>query len=197
MKLERVALAELRPLEKNVRIHNPKQIAELQRSVKAFGQTRAIVIDEANSILVGNGLHQAMVAMGQEAADCYRVVGLTEADKKRLVLADNKTFQLGADEYDTIAEYLKELGAQDIYDVPGYDSSAIAALIRDSDQILQDMVSYDSPPMEPTQDYQRSCPPVASPSPVQFPAQEAEPRASVSQPRQVACPKCGHEFGVR
>ena len=57
MKLEVVKINDLKPLEKNVRKHNEKQIDELIKSVEQFGQTRAMVIDEDNNILIGNGLY--------------------------------------------------------------------------------------------------------------------------------------------
>ena len=63
MKLEVVKLSDLKPLEKNVRKHNDKQIDELVKSVEQFGQTRAMVIDEDNNILIGNGLYFALVKM--------------------------------------------------------------------------------------------------------------------------------------
>lgn len=45
MKLEVAKLSDLKPLEKNARRHNDKQIDELIKSVEQFGQTRAMVID--------------------------------------------------------------------------------------------------------------------------------------------------------
>ena len=45
--------------KKNVRIHSEQQIRELKRSLEKFGQTRAIVVDEDDTILIGNGLYEA------------------------------------------------------------------------------------------------------------------------------------------
>ena len=71
MKLQKKKLSTLKPLEVNVRKHSDKQIKELIRSVNQFGQTRAIVIDEENNILIGNGLHAAMLEAGLEEAFVY------------------------------------------------------------------------------------------------------------------------------
>lgn len=57
-------LSDLKHPEKNVRIHSEQQIRELKRSLEKFGQTRALVIDENNIILIGNGLYEAMVSLG-------------------------------------------------------------------------------------------------------------------------------------
>ena len=85
MKIERIKLSELSPLAKNVRKHGETQIKEFVRSLNQFGQTRAIVIDEDNNILIGNGLYIAMNKRGDIEADCTRVLGLSEKEKKKLV----------------------------------------------------------------------------------------------------------------
>ena len=65
MKIVKKKLMDLRHPEKNVRIHSDKQITEFKRSIEMFGQIRPIVIDEAGTILAGNGLYDALTAMGQ------------------------------------------------------------------------------------------------------------------------------------
>ena len=64
MKVTIKKLSVLKHPEKNVRIHSEQQIRELKRSLEKFGQTRALVIDENNIILIGNGLYEAMVSLG-------------------------------------------------------------------------------------------------------------------------------------
>ena len=59
MKVTIKKLSVLKHPEKNVRIHSEQQIRELKRSLEKFGQTRALVIDENNIILIGNGLYEA------------------------------------------------------------------------------------------------------------------------------------------
>lgn len=53
MKVTIKKLSVLKHTEKNVRIHSEQQIRELKRSLEKFGQTRALVIDENNIILIG------------------------------------------------------------------------------------------------------------------------------------------------
>lgn len=55
MKVIKKRLDDLKHPEKNVRIHSEQQIRELKRSLEKFGQTRALVVDENNVILIGNG----------------------------------------------------------------------------------------------------------------------------------------------
>ena len=89
MKVTIKKLSVLKHPEKNVRIHSEQQIRELKRSLEKFGQTRALVIDENNIILIGNGLYEAMVSLGYQEATVYVKAGLSENDKKKLMIADN------------------------------------------------------------------------------------------------------------
>ena len=142
MKIQKIKLTELKPLEQNVRKHSDKQIIELIRSVEQFGQTRAIVIDEQNNILIGNGLFMAMVQSGLDEAFVYRKRGLTEIEKKKLILADNKTYSLGSDDYENIESYLEEITASGDFEIAGFDEDMLRNLMRDADKLLTDVQNY-------------------------------------------------------
>ena len=80
MKVIKKRLDDLKHPEKNVRIHSEQQIRELKRSLEKFGQTRALVVDENNVILIGNGLYEAMVSLGYQEASVYVKTELSEND---------------------------------------------------------------------------------------------------------------------
>ena len=109
MIITKVPLNMLKAPEKNVRIHSAKQIEEFKRSIEMFGQIRPIVCDEAYTIIAGNGLYAALSALGWAEADCYIVSGLSEVEKKKLMLADNRIFSLGVDDLQAFDEILLEL----------------------------------------------------------------------------------------
>lgn len=142
MKIQKIKLTELKPLEQNVRKHSDKQIIELIRSVEQFGQTRAIVVDEKNNILIGNGLFMAMMQAGLDEAFIYRKRGLTEIEKKKLILADNKTYSLGSDDYENIESYLEEITASGDFEIAGFDEDMLRNLMRDADEVLADVQNY-------------------------------------------------------
>lgn len=133
-------LSELKHPEKNVRMHTDKQIAEFQRSIKMFGQIRPIVVDENNVVLAGNGLFATMRSMNFETADCYVVTGLSEKEKKKLMLADNRIFDLGVDDMTAFDEVIAELG--DDLDVPGFDEDLLKSLMADADDVDGMMADY-------------------------------------------------------
>ena len=126
-------IAELHAPEKNVRVHTEAQIKEFEKSIRMFGQLRPIVVDEANTILAGNGLCVTLQRMGIEEADVYVMEGLTEAQKKKLMIADNKIFQLGVENMDVLNEFLEDLHGD--YDIPGFDEDILRQMMADADEI--------------------------------------------------------------
>lgn len=130
MKNEKViALSELKDNPFNTRLHPQKQIEEFAKSVKKYGQVRPIVIDENNVILVGHGLKLAMQEIGLTEADCLVMEGLSEDEKKKLLLSDNKIFSLGVDNYDAIDRLISELSD---FDIPGYNAEDLEKMYGQS-----------------------------------------------------------------
>lgn len=140
MKVIKKRLDDLKHPEKNVRIHSEQQIRELKRSLEKFGQTRALVVDENNVILIGNGLYEAMVSLGYQEASVYVKTELSENDKKKLMMADNKTYALGIDNLDTLNEFLEEL--QGDLDIPGYDEEILQQMVADADEVTEKISEY-------------------------------------------------------
>lgn len=133
-------LADLVKPEKNVRIHTEQQIREFERSVKMFGQIRPIVIDENNVILAGNGLYDTLLAMGKTTADVYKYDNLTENQKKKLMIADNKIFSLGIENLETLNCFLEEL--QGDLDIPGFDEEILKQMVSDAEEVTDKLSEY-------------------------------------------------------
>ena len=122
-------IVELKHMPGNTRLHSEKQIREYIRSIKMFGQLRPIVIDENNIVLAGNGLLMALRKMGKETAACHIVTGLTENEKKKLMLADNKIAALGEEDQFAFEETLRELSGD--IDIPGYGAEILKNMTSD------------------------------------------------------------------
>lgn len=140
MKPVSMKLTDLRKPEKNVRLHTKKQLQEFRRSVEMFGQIRPIVIDENNVILAGNGLFETLQMMGKETADCYIVTGLTDNQKKKLMLADNKVFSLGVENLDVVTSFIEEMS--DDLDIPGYDEDILRQMVSDAEEVTEKVSEY-------------------------------------------------------
>lgn len=140
MEIITMKLGDLVKPEKNMRIHTEQQLREFQRSVKMFGQIRPIVIDENNVILAGNGLYDTLTAMGKETADVYRYENLTENQKKKLMIADNKIFSLGIENLDTLNSFLEEM--QGDLDIPGFDEDILKQMVSEAEGITDKLSEY-------------------------------------------------------
>lgn len=133
----------LSPAEKNVRIHNEKQINEMKRSIESFGQIRPIVTDENGVIIAGHGLWEALKFMGETHAKVLMLEGLSEAEKKKLMLADNKIYELGNTDFDAMLEVLEEINLEgESLDIPGYDMEVLESLLADADNIDEELKKY-------------------------------------------------------
>lgn len=140
MEIKRMKLSELVVPEKNIRIHTDQQLREFERSIRMFGQIRPIVIDENKIILAGNGLYETLIRMGETEADVYQYTNLTEHQKKKLMIADNKIFSLGIENLNTLNEFLEEL--HDDLDIPGYDSEILKQMVSEAEDITDKIAEY-------------------------------------------------------
>lgn len=140
MKIVSMNITELNIPERNMRIHTKKQIEEFKRSVTMFGQIRPVVVDETNTILCGNGLYETLLSMGYEKVDVYKIEGLSDNQKKKLMMADNKIYGLGIDDIDVFDQFINEL--KDDLDIPGYDEDILQSMIADAEEITEEVCKY-------------------------------------------------------
>jgi ParB-like chromosome segregation protein Spo0J len=84
-------LSELRPHPRNARKHPPEQIVQLVGILREFGWTNAAaVIDEDDFILDGHARCEAGPLAGLHEGPVVQFFGLTDQQKRRLMLADNR-----------------------------------------------------------------------------------------------------------
>lgn len=81
---------DLIPYAMNARTHSDEQVAQIAASIREFGFTNSILIDENENIIAGHGRVMALKKLGETKAPCTIIEGLTEAQRKALILADNK-----------------------------------------------------------------------------------------------------------
>lgn len=200
-------LSELVQPEKNVRIHTEKQLLEFEKSVKMFGQLRPIVIDEKNTILAGNGLFETLQRMKWEIAECYQYTDLTENQKKKLMIADNKIFSLGIENLDTLNDFLEEL--QGDLEIPGFDEEILKQMVSDATEVTEKIAEYGALGEEEIRNIkesnerreQKASESISSTSSNHVPVVEPqEPTSTLPENestaevrRFVICPKCGEK----
>ena len=207
MEIITMKLVDLVKPEKNVRIHTEQQLKEFQRSVKMFGQIRPIVVDENNVILAGNGLYETLIAMGKETADVYKYDNLTENQKKKLMIADNKIFSLGIENLDTLNSFLEDL--QGDLDIPGFDEDILKQMVSEAEDVPEKLSEYGTLDDEEIQSIKESGErkeqqiqkaeaeqATPAPQPIAQPQQEMpeDSEDTTEVKKFVICPKCGEKI---
>ena len=207
MEIITMKLVDLVKPEKKVRIHTEQQLKEFQRSVKMFGQIRPIVVDENNVILAGNGLYETLIAMGKETADVYKYDNLTENQKKKLMIADNKIFSLGIENLDTLNSFLEDL--QGDLDIPGFDEDILKQMVSEAEDVTEKLSEYGTLDDEEIQSIKESGErkeqqiqkaeaeqATPAPQPIAQPQQEMpeDSEDTTEVKKFVICPKCGEKI---
>ena len=83
-------VVDLIPYARNSRTHSEAQVNQIAASIKEFGFTNPIIIDEDNGIIAGHGRVMAANKLKIDEVPCIQVTGWTKAQKKAYVIADNK-----------------------------------------------------------------------------------------------------------
>lgn len=142
MKVTVIAVEKLKHPAKNVRHHPQKQIDEMKRSLVMFRQTRLMVVDEEYTVLIGNGMLTAMEQLGWAEAECYVYEGLSSMQKKKLMLADNRVYDLGLTDMDAFDAILQELAGDT--DIPGWPEELLKTLTATTAEVDALIGSYGS-----------------------------------------------------
>ena len=203
MNIVKMPLSALRKSERNMRMHPEAQIREYVRSLQKNGQLKLFVIDEDNVIWIGNGLYEAMTRCGYTEAYCLVKAGMTEADKKKMMMADNKIFDLGVDDISTFDAFIAEL--KDDLDIPGYDEEILQSMVSDAEDVTAAMQEYGTLDTEEVQEIraaqerkaQAMAAPPAAPAPQPEPAAQApatKPPAAEPERAFLVCPHCGEKI---
>lgn len=206
MEVIRMKLAEMKKPDKNVRMHTEKQLQEYERSIRMFGQIRPIVVDEEGTILAGIGLYDTMLRMGEQEADVYQLQSLTTAQKKKLMIADNKIFNLGVENLDVLNEFFEEL--KDDLDIPGFDEDILHQMVSDAEEVTKKICEYGTldddeirqmKQLEERQKvtYGNSVSSEREPAPAESKAiQEPQINEEAAEPEEnfVICPDCGRKI---
>lgn len=88
--VERRSVASLIPSARNARVHSDTQIAQIAASVREWGWTVPVLVDEQNGILCGHGRVLAARVLGLDEVPVMIATGWTEAQKRAYIIADNK-----------------------------------------------------------------------------------------------------------
>lgn len=113
-KVERRPVESLLPYARNARTHSDAQVAQIAASIREWGWTMPVLVDEAGMIIAGHGRIMAARKLGLADVPVMVAAGWSDAQKRAYVIADNKlALNAGWDEELLALELgdLQELGA--------------------------------------------------------------------------------------
>ena len=128
--IETISVETLIPYARNSRTHSDAQVAQIAASIKEFGFTNPVLIDQGGGIIAGHGRVLAARKLGLPEVPCIRLGHLTDAQKRAYVIADNRlALNAGWDAEMLKVEFaeLKELGFD--LELTGFDADEIAELL--------------------------------------------------------------------
>src|SRR6202158_3051139 len=111
MKLEYWPLDRLIPSPRNARTHSDAQIAEVAGSIRAFGFTNPLLVGEDGDVVAGHGRLEAARRLGLTEVPGIPLRGLTELQRRQLMLADNRIALNAGWDVEMLRLELKDLSA--------------------------------------------------------------------------------------
>jgi DNA modification methylase len=105
-------VSELVPYVRNARTHSDEQVAQLAGSIKEFGWTNPILVDNDGGIIAGHGRLLAAQRLKMDEVPTIQIGGLSEAQRRALVLADNKLALNAGWDIDLLKVELSDLNEQ-------------------------------------------------------------------------------------
>ena len=149
-KVERRAVADLIPYARNARTHSDAQVAQIAASVKEWGWTTPILIDEAGSIIAGHGRVMAARKLGLTDVPVMVATGWSEAQKKAYVLADNQLALNAGWDIELLKVEVGDLNLEGFdLSLIGFDDKLLADLLADPNDGLTDPDEVPEPPAVP------------------------------------------------
>lgn len=137
--LKTIDVSALVPYEKNARTHSTSQVEQIARSMREYGFTNPLLVDDQNRIIAGHGRLQAALSLKMAAVPCMVLTGLTDAQRRALVLADNKIALNSGWDNELLAAELAELKLE------GYDLTLTGFSLEEIDGLTPVLVDEKDP----------------------------------------------------
>lgn len=139
IKTETRAIGALIPFARNSRTHSDEQVAQIAASIREFGWTNPILVDGDNGIIAGHGRLAAARKLGITEVPVVVLDHLTDAQKRALVIVDNKLALNAGWDFELLASEIEGLG-EDGFDLSllGFSDDELAAMMAEQTEGLTD-----------------------------------------------------------
>ncbi len=147
LQIERWPIERLIPFARNPRTHTDEQIAQIAASVVEFGWTNPVLVGADGVIIAGHARLQAARKLGLTEVPVIVLGHLSEAQRRALVIADNKlALNAGWDE-ELLRGLLSELREDEFkLDVLGFSDDELNALLTETPDLQEGLTDEDAIP---------------------------------------------------
>jgi len=133
--VELLPIDKLVPYSRNARTHSRHQIRQLGASIRRYGFTAPVLIDEHNQILAGHARVQAAKLIGLAAVPTLRLSNLSAAEKRGYIIADNRLAQKARWDREILAiEFQALVDLNFDVELTGFDAGEIGIVSADADE---------------------------------------------------------------
>lgn len=130
LSIKYVNTVDLIPYINNSRTHTDEQVTQIASSIKEFGFTNPVLIDEQGGIIAGHGRIMAAKKLGIEEVPTITLVGLSEAQRKAYIIADNQLPLNAGWDLDLLKVEIEQLQELDFNtDLLGFDTDFLDGLL--------------------------------------------------------------------
>lgn len=144
------AVGDLIPFARNSRTHSDQQVTQIAASIREFGWTNPILVDGENGIIAGHGRLMAARKLGIEQVPVIVLDHLTNAQKRALIIADNKLALNAGWDMDLLSSEIEGLGEEGFdLSLLGFNEDELAALLAEKTEGLVDADDIPEVPAEP------------------------------------------------
>ena len=132
LKVELRPLAAVRPAKRNARTHSEKQIEQIASSIRQFGFTNPIIVNDEGTIVAGHGRHAAAKLLGMADVPVIPIHDLDPAELRTYALADNRIAQNAGWDAEVLRIEFEELNALEL----SFDLEITGFSTTEMDQLL-------------------------------------------------------------
>ena len=125
-------VAELIPYALNARTHSEDQVKQIASSIRLFGFTNPVLIDEDFNLIAGHGRVAAANLLKMTKVPAIVVTGLDETKRRALIIADNRHAETSGWDYEMLGQELAFLRDQVDIEAMGYSHEDLAKLLGEA-----------------------------------------------------------------
>ena len=142
--------AALIPYARNARTHSGQQIAQIAASIREFGFTNPVLIDEEDGIIAGHGRVLAAHLLGLDEVPCIVLAHLSPTQCRAYVIADNKLALNAGWDLEMLSLEIGEIGEAGFdLNLTGFDEFELGELFAERTQGRTDPDDAPKPPAHP------------------------------------------------